>query len=42
MHEGRDFKYYLDTLEQLPITEQQKKDFLGGNLARLLGLKLEQ
>ncbi|MDR2296246.1 MAG: amidohydrolase [Clostridiales Family XIII bacterium] len=37
-HEGRDFKYYLDTIKELPITDEQRTAFLGGNLAKLLKL----
>ena len=38
VHEGRDFKYYLDTLDEIGLTTKQKDDFLGNNLARLLKL----
>jgi len=38
IHESRDFKYYLDTLDDIGLTKQQKDDFLWNNLAALLKL----
>ena len=38
MHEGRDFTYYLDSLDGIGLTQEQKDGFLGGNLAKLLNL----
>jgi predicted TIM-barrel fold metal-dependent hydrolase len=38
VHAGRDFKYYLDSVRHLEIPEEDKKAFLGGNLAQLLKL----
>ncbi|MBE6032465.1 MAG: amidohydrolase [Clostridiales bacterium] len=38
-HEGRDFRYYIDSLDQMDISEEDKKAFLGGNAARLLKLE---
>ena len=38
IHEGRDFKYYLDTLDEIGLTKRQKDDFLWNNLAALLKL----
>ena len=38
IHEGRDIKYYLNTLDEIGLTKQQKEDFLWNNLAALLKL----
>jgi len=38
-HEGRDFKRYLDSLDEIGLTKAQQEDFLGNNLAKLLNLK---
>ncbi|MCL2493231.1 MAG: amidohydrolase, partial [Clostridiales bacterium] len=37
-HEGRDFNYYLDQLDGIGLTREQKDAFLGGNIAALLKL----
>jgi predicted TIM-barrel fold metal-dependent hydrolase len=36
IHAGRDMKYYIDSVMNLDIPEEDKKGFLGGNAARLL------
>jgi len=38
VHEGRDFKYYLNTLDEIGLTKEQQADFLGNNLAKLLNI----
>jgi predicted TIM-barrel fold metal-dependent hydrolase len=38
VHSGRDLKYYLDSVRRMDISEEDRKAFLGGNLARLLKL----
>ncbi|MDR1246542.1 MAG: amidohydrolase [Clostridiales Family XIII bacterium] len=38
IHDGRDLKYYINTLDSLDIPESSKKGFLGDNLAKLLKL----
>jgi predicted TIM-barrel fold metal-dependent hydrolase len=40
IHAGRDIKYYLDTLNNMDISEENKKAFLGGNVAKLIKLKV--
>lgn len=36
IHEARDFKYYIDSLDKMDVPEESKRGFLGGNLASLL------
>ena len=38
IHNGRDLKYYIDTLDQIAAPEEDKKNFLGDNAAKLLHL----
>lgn len=38
IHSGRDLKYYIDSLDQMGLSEESKKAFLGGNLAKLIKL----
>ncbi|MBE6033036.1 MAG: amidohydrolase [Clostridiales bacterium] len=38
VHTARDYKYYIDSLDAMDISEEDKKAFLGGNAARLLKL----
>jgi predicted TIM-barrel fold metal-dependent hydrolase len=38
VHNGRDLKYYLDSVRRLDVSEEDRKAFLGGNLAALLKL----
>lgn len=38
IHQGRDYKYYIDSVKNLDIPEESKAAFLGGNMARLLKL----
>ena len=35
-HTGDDYRYYLDNVSRLEISEQDRKKFLGGNVAKLL------
>jgi predicted TIM-barrel fold metal-dependent hydrolase len=39
IHTGRDIKYYIDHVNNLDITNEEKKGFLGENLAKLIKLK---
>lgn len=39
IHNGRDIKYYLDSVRNLDISEEDRKAFLGGNLLKLLKLE---
>jgi predicted TIM-barrel fold metal-dependent hydrolase len=38
VHEGRDFKWYLEQLDTIGLTKEQKDAFLGGNAKKLLKL----
>ena len=39
IYAGRDMKYYIDSVMNLDIPEEEKKGFLGDNAARLLKIK---
>ena len=39
IHAGRDLKFYIDSVMNLDIPEEDKKGFLGDNAARLLKIK---
>lgn len=39
IHSGRDMKYYIDSVKSLDIPEEDKKGFLGDNVAALLGIR---
>jgi predicted TIM-barrel fold metal-dependent hydrolase len=38
VHNGRDYKWYLDNLSNIDLSAEDKKAFLGGNMAKLLKL----
>jgi aminocarboxymuconate-semialdehyde decarboxylase len=38
VHNGRDYKWYMDNLSHLDLSEEDRKAFLGGNMAKLLKL----
>jgi predicted TIM-barrel fold metal-dependent hydrolase len=40
IHAGRDIKYYIDSLDNMDISKEDKKAFLGGNVAKLIKLKI--
>lgn len=39
IHGGRDLKIYIDNVRSMDIPEEDQSAFLGGNMARLLGIK---
>jgi predicted TIM-barrel fold metal-dependent hydrolase len=40
IHAGRDIKYYIDSLDNMDISKEDKKAFLGGNVAKLIKLDI--